>query len=259
MNKIILIYLALLSLSCNGSKRIQFVVTNGDTVILTYSEKNTLISESFVKNGNLNGLSTEFTDRGKVKRKGNFLDGLKTGVWLEYTETGKPIAASYYFNDSVIYGDIDPNDYDLHKYTFKDRKLKINLPVHWIKDENRKGVLISSNKSCEDHKTFCPNINIVSYELTGDFNASVTNNLKQMSQLTDFKIIVSKGITINKSSVLQFTYIYTYNNVKLAGMTSFFLNDRIVYVITCSALNEPEGSFMRYKDLFEMITKSFEF
>lgn len=205
---------------------------------------------------NESGVYKEFYKDGVLKIKGKYELGKKTGIWIDYNSIGEPEKAVYMYNDSVYYSGLDPQDYVLEKYPIKGKNV-IDLPVKWDKGNiDNSSLLLTCTKKCKDQ--FCPTISITYTKLKGSFHDLVEENIATTRKEFDYFKIVSGGeVKINNLRGEQYSCITIYNGIKLGLLATFILKDDDVYIITSMALNDPEGSFLKYQDLFVEIASTF--
>ena len=80
-----------------------------------------------------------------------------------------------------------------------------------------------------------------------------------MSQFNGCRIVTERQFEIDKKPSYQAAFMFETENRRLGGVVTVIQHQSDVYNIMCVADNEPSGSFLKYKNLFEEIAYSFRF
>lgn len=210
------------------------------------------------------GNKKEFTDglyvtkypNGNVFIKGLVLNGNKNGVWKVYDKDGNLLKAYHFFKGKKLF-DIDIDDYNLDTKFFNS-ELTIKLPKEWIFKEDIEKQAITAVKPQSNDSVLSPSFNITKSIIPegktfDDIEEISINELK--SFFPDFKLKEKKFDKIADLDCFVFIYLVKYNKKTLAVYSFYYKSGKDVYLLTCMS----EGSeFLKYKDLFEEISKTIE-
>lgn len=261
LNSILLIAVLFFS-SCNESvKKTKDFQTgpNGDTIMVSYFDNGTRSEETTIKNGVPNGPSTSYYQNGNVKETGLLTNGHKNSIWKFYDSSSHLSQVQHYADDKPVYN-LPVDDFTFDKKSNDKAGFSLKLPHKWITAFSDSSALMTSHKNC-DSDVFCPNIIITKGSMTGTSFTSFADTVKRalMSQFTGCRIVTERIFEIDKKPSYQAAFTFVNENRQLAGLVTVIQHQSDIYNIISIADNEPAGSFLKYKGLFEDIAWSFRF
>ncbi|HMI60789.1 MAG TPA: hypothetical protein VK518_07775 [Puia sp.] len=247
--------------NCNEpSKKRDFQTgANGDSVQVNYFDNGTRSDETSIKNGVPNGPYTSYYQNGSIKETGLLINGRKGTIWKIFDSSNKLLRVQHFDDDKVIF-DLPVDDFTFERKSNDKAGFSIKLPRSWITAFSDSSALMTSHKNC-DSGVFCPNIIITKGLMTTNSFTSFGDTIKRtlMSHFNGCRIVTERQFEIDKKPSYQAAFMFEAENRQLAGVVTVIQHQTEVYNIISMAGNEPSGSFLKYKGLFEEIAYSFRF
>lgn len=141
---------------------------------------------------------------------------------------------------------------------FIEYHFSIDYPRSW-EIENRNNLLIVCKMNCIQTNTFCPNfaVNILPKNADISFESYTDTFIQNVSnQFDKFKLVNTDITTINGLSGVVIDYKMFTNETHLGGTTALILVGNNIVSINCMGENQIEGSYVKYRIIFERIIKS---
>jgi hypothetical protein len=261
LNSILLIAILFFSSCSESMKKNKDFQTgaNGDSVMVNYSDNGTRSDETTIKNGVPNGPYISYYQNGSIKETGLLINGLRNSVWKFFDSSNNLSQVRHYADDKVIYN-LPVSDFTFDKKSNDKAGFSLKLPRSWVTAFSDSSRLMTSHKNC-DSDVFCPNIIITKGLMTGNSFTSFADSVKRtlVSQFKGSHVVTERIFEIDKKPSYQAAFTFENENMHLAGLVTVIQHRSDVFNIISIADNEPAGSFLKYKGLFEEIAYSFQF
>ncbi|HEY8971779.1 MAG TPA: hypothetical protein VIM64_21910 [Puia sp.] len=232
--------------------------STGDSILTNYFDNGQKSDETIIKNGVPNGMHISFFANGNIKDAGLLVNGLKTSVWKFYDSSSNHLIRVQHFSEDTAIYDLSVDDFDLVEKSNDAAGFSIRLPFTWVKKLSDSAILLTSHKDC-DSAAFCPNITITKGSMDAHSLADFIDTAKNalMNRFQDCHFVSERHILVNNKPSFQTAFTFLEENHNLAGLITIIQNGPNVYNIVSMADNNPPGSFLKYKGLFEEIANTF--
>jgi hypothetical protein len=245
--------------SCNSQNQTgNYSVMSNDTVSKDYFKNSRIKEMGQIKEGKLNGTFLGYFKNGGIKIKGNYENGKKTGIWLDYDSNGLTSSVNYYFDDTLIYKNLDASDYHFVDYKNSNSIFSMKIPKYWEIISPTNPILCAFKKKDTTDVVFSPNMILIKdKKFNNDFDVCINQNIELLQkEFSFFKIISGGDLVIDNKRAKQYAYIAIANGTKVGALVTFIEKEDDIYILTGMAFNEPSGAFLKYRALFEEISNS---
>lgn len=174
--------------------------------------------------GKLEGEYIEYDDN-RVIVRGDYKDGLKSGLWKFYDKDGKLEKVVKYAEDT-IHAILDKEDFKLQKIVLNKEKLSILLPEKWkaITKFEAPQRLIVSRKECTENQDYCPTIILKKGKLENySFERFVEFDRSNIIKTLDTFIEVSfRDKMVSSFNSYELKYLTKIDNVTIGGIIFWY-------------------------------------
>jgi len=228
-----------------------------DNIYLEYHNNGNKKIEANIQNGKFNGKYIKFYKNGSIEEVGIMVDGLKNNVCKKYDQKGILIEVNQFFDDNVTLS-LSVTDFLLEDTILDSNRIKLGSPIYWDRVEIENTNVLFACQKKENKSVFSPNFTLTKEDLPINFDEYLKKNIEILeNSLPFFKRIGQGNLIINNLPAYQISYLMLINGVKLGGVTTWINNNGVIYVITGIAINEVDGEFLKYKGLFQEISRTF--
>lgn len=260
---IILILFLGLIFSCTSSEKNELRnYTNytlnhqGDSVKVVYYSKKQVNGVYIIKNNKKNGIYRLYYPNNVLKEKGLFINDTIYGVLKKYDTDGRLSKVDYVFRGIKIYS-LDPTDYELKKYNFKN-EFNIYTPLNWEIIENYKNaILILKKNGFENESPVSVTIVKSNLNVSSRLEEDVKKNMEIVKTQCDYFNLASvRRLRINKFEAFRVNYFAILNNKKIGVLCFFIRKNNLCYLLSCMA-DEDKKEYIKYEELFDEIASTF--
>ena len=265
MNKFIgvLFFICLLFVRCTNSERKDSQVSilknsNGDSLQITYFYNGNKKSEAILKNDQINGLYIAYYENGSIKETGLMENNHKLNIWKSFDSAGTLKNVRHYYMDTVVY-ELPPVDFIFEERSSKETSFSIKVPKYWGSQLENPSLLFMAYKP-DSTFFFTPNITITKDSANVESleqHVSSTKNILS-GNLSNLKIFTERVLLINTKDAYQMGFRFDQKDKNIGALLTIIKDNTTYYNITEMAGNEPPGSFLKYKGLFEEVANSFK-
>lgn len=249
--------IALVFSACSSGidpKKVSDTATDGAQIISIQTDSGRIEVDA-------DGKAVLYYENGKVKARGEYVEGKPAGAWIRYDENGNVISAAHLSDGKPLY-QLDKNDFEFR--TWKNEKLgaQFNVPKEWKEVPSPNPALVASfEKTISDTAIHIrPNFNIARAQLQpGDSLAGLAqlqlNMLHESMGRVD--IVEEAYITIDGCKAFRRYGMYFTGDNKVGFLNLIIVSGNDAWFFSCEAQNKNQGEFLLYQGVFQQITESF--